>query len=280
MKVRAVLTILAMVLWTLPLLPVQIAAVAFGRRELAERVPVLYHRGLAWLLRVHVRTVGALSTTRPTLFVINHVSWLDIVVLDTLIRASYVTKMEVGEWPIFGTLARLQRCVFIERKAARSRDQKDQMQVRLEAGDSLILFPEGTSADGMRILPFKSTFFALAEKRVNGEPLVVQPVSLAYAELNGLPVGRRWMSRFAWVGDQALVPHLWQFLCSGPSTAEVTFHPPVTIDQFASRKEMAAWCQQVVARGLSASLSGRRLPPLDPPGRPAAMAAPLPVPAA
>lgn len=278
MKLRAVLTIILMVLWTLPLLPVQIAAVAFGWRDLAERIPVLYHSGLARLLRLRVRTVGTMSPDRPTLFVINHVSWLDIVVLDTLIRASYVTKMEVGEWPIFGTLARLQRCVFIERKAARSRDQKDQMLVRLEAGDNLILFPEGTSADGMRILPFKSTFFALAEKRVNGQPLVVQPVSLAYAELNGLPVGRRWMSRFAWVGDQALVPHLWQFLCSGPSTAEVTFHPPVTIEQFASRKDMAAWCQHVVARGVSATLSGRRPPPLEPPARPAP--APLPAPAA
>lgn len=254
---RATATIILALAWTFVLLPVQMFALRFDRRHLAETIPMVYHRGLAWLLRVRVRPLGPLSSERPTLFVVNHVSWLDIVVLDTLIRGSYVTKSEVMGWPGFGYLAKLQRCVFIERKAHRTKDHKDEMQVRLEQGDNLILFPEGTSSDGMRILPFKSSFFGLAEQTVNGRPLVVQPVSLAYCRLNDMPVGRRLMPLFAWVGDEDLLPHLWRFLRGGPSVAEVVFHPPVTIDRFASRKEMSAHCRAVIARGLSNSLCGR-----------------------
>lgn len=278
--IRAILVLLAVLVWTLVLLPVQIFAVRFSRRELAETIPVVYHRGLAWLMRVKVRTVGEMSRTRPTLFVANHISWLDIVVFDTLIRGSYVTKREVMGWPGFGTLAKLQRCVFIERKAHRTKDHKDEMQVRLEQGDNLILFAEGTSSDGMRILPFKSSFFALAEQPVNGQALTVQPVSIAYCRLNGLPVGRRWMHIFSWTGDESLVPHLWRFLRSGPSVVEVAFHQTVTIDSFASRKDMAAWCQEVVGYGVSAGLTGRPVPNVPLPERPARMAVAAPAAAA
>ncbi len=258
--VRAATTIILMLAWTLVLLPVQIFALRFSRRELAESVPMLYHRGLAWLLRVRVQVRGTMSAERPTLFVVNHVSWLDIVVLDTLVRGSYITKREVMGWPGFGYLAQLQRCLFIERKAHRTRDHKDEMQVRLEEGDNLILFPEGTSSDGMRILPFKSSFFAVAEQHVNGRPLVVQPVSLAYCRLNHMPVGRRLMPLFAWVGNEDLLPHLWRFLRVGSSVAEVVFHSPVTLDSFGSRKELSAHCRAVIAQGVSDSLGGRRRP--------------------
>jgi len=258
--VRAVATLVLVVAWTLLLLPAQMVALRLDPRNLAERIPMLYHRGLAWLLRVRVRPLGVPSAVRPTLFVVNHVSWLDIVVLDTLLRGSYVTKSEVMGWPGFGYLAKLQRCVFIERKAHRTKDHKDEMQIRLEQGDNLILFPEGTSSDGMRILPFKTSFFGLAEQAVNGRPLLVQPVSLAYCRLNNMPVGRRSMPLFAWVGDENLLPHLWRFLRAGPSVAEVVFHPPLTIDRFTSRKEMSAHCRAVIATGLSESLGGRREP--------------------
>jgi 1-acyl-sn-glycerol-3-phosphate acyltransferase len=263
--IRAVAVLLVALAWTLLLVPVQILSVRFRWRQMAEAIPVIYHRGLAWLMRVRVRVVGDMSRRRPTLFVANHVSWLDIIVLDTLIRGSYVTKREVMGWPGFGTLAKLQRCIFIERKAHRTKDHKDEMQVRLEEGDNLILFAEGTSSDGMRILPFKSSFFALAEAPVNGEPLTVQPVSIAYCRLNGLPVGRRWMPIFAWTGDDALVPHLWRFLNAGPSEVEVAFHQPIRIASFASRKELAAWCQTVVGFGVSAGLTGRRIQPIPVP---------------
>lgn len=273
MKLRALTIIVCAVIWTLALLPVQWLALRLRWRATSEAVPMLYHRGLALLLRLKVRDYGTIARDRPILYVANHVSWLDIVVLDTLLKGSFVAKHEVVAWPFFGLLARLQRCVFIERKAHRTKDHKDAMTERLESGDAIILFPEGTSSDGMRLLPFKSAFFSLAERHFDGKPLTVQPVSLAYSRLNGLPVGRRWMSVFAWVGDEDLIPHLWRFLKAGPSEAEVTFHPPVTIDQFPSRKAMAAHCHAVIAHGVSASLSGRRTPAPLPPQQPLPQAA-------
>jgi 1-acyl-sn-glycerol-3-phosphate acyltransferase len=254
--IRAIVVLALATLWTVPLLLLQIVATQL-RWRLAEAIPMLYHRGIVRLLQLKVVRVGTPSPARPTLYVANHVSWLDIIVLDTMVRGSFVAKHEVATWPVFGLFARLQRCVFIERKARRTADHRDEMEVRLEAGDNLILFPEGTSSDGLRLLPFKSAFFVLAEKSFHGKPLVVQPTSIAYHQLNGMPVGRRWMPIFAWVGDENLLPHLWRYLKAGPAEVLVEFHAPVTIDQFASRKALAQHCRETILEAISAAHAGR-----------------------
>lgn len=257
MTARAIFTMVVFLLWTALLIPLQMLLIRI-RSPLRRSLPHFYHRSVAWLLRVKVRRIGAPAATAPVLFVCNHISWLDIVVLSTVTRASFIAKREVGAWPFFGTLARLQRTVFVDRDLRhRTAEHRDEMRERLEQGDSLILFPEGTSSDGLRIQTFKSAFFAAAEHPVNGHPVTVQPLSLGYARLNHMPVGRRWMSIFAWVGEEDLVPHLWRFLKSGPSEAVVEFHQPVTMDDFASRKGMAAWCHQRVLEGLSDINAGR-----------------------
>ncbi|HUN49968.1 MAG TPA: lysophospholipid acyltransferase family protein [Candidatus Sulfotelmatobacter sp.] len=261
---RPWVTIALFALWTLPLIPLQMVAVRFGWR-LAERLPVFYHGVVCRILRVQVETRGRIAAQRPVLFVCNHISWIDITVLAKLLPASFVAKHEVAGWPFFGLLARLQRSVFIERRARRTADHRDEMTVRLERGDNLILFPEGTSSDGIHVLPFKSAFFSLAERQVNGRPLTVQPVSIAFARLNNLPVGRRTMPVYAWVGDEDLAPHLWNFLKAGPSTVVVELHPPVTIDQFASRKELALHCRAVIRQGVDRVLTGRPAPTAEAP---------------
>jgi lyso-ornithine lipid O-acyltransferase len=272
MALRAFATLTVFLLWTVLLIPVQMLLLRLGS-PLMRQLPYAYHRTVAWLLRVKVRRVGQPSPARPTLFVSNHISWLDIVVLSAALpQVSFIAKQEVGEWPFFGTLARLQRTVFVERdRRTRTAEHRDEMVERLQQGDRLILFPEGTSSDGLRIHNFKSAFFGMAEQPVHGGHLTVQPVSLGYAKLNHMPVGRRWMRLFAWVGDEDLVPHLWNFLKAGPSEAVVEFHEPVTIDQFNSRKGMAAWCHQRVLEGLSDINAGREMPgPRTPPQKPAA----------
>jgi 1-acyl-sn-glycerol-3-phosphate acyltransferase len=243
-------------LWTLPLMPVQLVLVALGLRG-AAWLPVYYHRVVCYLLGVHVEVRGTPHTKGPTLFASNHVSWLDIPVLSTVAPVSFIAKHEIAGWAFFGWLAKLQRSVFIERKARRTADHRDEMMIRLEKGDNLVLFPEGTSGDGIHVLAYKSAFFALAEKRINGRPLTVQPVSIALSHLDHMPVGRRSMSVYAWVGDQDLLPHLWRFLKSGPTRVVVEFHPPVTIEQFRSRKELCAHCRAETMRGVDSVLTGR-----------------------
>lgn len=262
--IRAVLIIALVVVLYLVLVLPQWWLVRRGSPQ-ATVIPRLFHRAVLWGLGLKIARRGEPSTVRPTLFVSNHVSWIDIMVLGSELEASFVAKHEVDTWPFFGTLARLQRTVFVERRARKTADHRDLMVERLASGDSLILFPEGTSSDGLRILPFKSAFFSLAERRFDDRPLTLQPVSVAYTELCNLPVGRRWSGLFAWIGDQDLMPHLWRFLKAGPAVVTVEYHPPVTIDGFASRKALAAWVQAVVAQGVSDAHSGRITPRPAPP---------------
>ncbi|MBX3456082.1 lysophospholipid acyltransferase family protein [Ferrovibrio sp.] len=258
MSLRAAITAGLFLIFTLPLIPVQMLLLRL-KSPARRTLPTWYHRGVSWLLRLKIRVHGRpYDGGGPVLFVTNHISWLDIVALSTPLPVSFIAKSEVETWPFFGLLARLQRTVFVDRNARqRTAEHRDEMRERLAAGDNLILFPEGTSSDGLRVLPFKSAFFATAEQPVNGKPLVVQPVSLGYAKLNHMPVGRRWMAIFAWLGDEDLLPHLWRYLKAGPAEAVIEFHHPVTIQDFASRKAMAAYCHQVVIEGLSDINAGR-----------------------
>lgn len=242
--------------FTLALIPVQ--AVCLGLRlPLARRLPQWYHRQCTRLLGLAVETRGQPSPTAPTLFVCNHVSYFDITVLGALLPASFVAKAEVARWPFFGLLARLQRTVFVDRSARRAVDQRDEMDRRLDRGDRLILFPEGTSSDGNRVLAFKSALLSVAEQRPGGRALTVQPVSIAYTKLDGLSMGRYLRPYVAWYGDMDLASHIWTAVGLGTIGVEVTFHAPVTIDDFASRKALAEHCRREVARGVAAALSGR-----------------------
>ena len=253
---RAISNLITLLIWTALLLPVQVVAVASKLRA-AESLPMLYHRGVAWIIGMRIEIQGDASPDRPTLFVVNHASWLDITVIDALLKGSFVAKHEVASWPLFGLLAKLQQTVFVERERQRTLQQRDTMVERLRSGQNLVLFPEGTSGDGNHVLPFKSGLFSAAEEKIGERCVTVQPVTIAYVGLNGMPMGRKHRPTFAWYGDMALLPHLWGVLCAGPSTVAVEFHEPVTIASFDSRKALAAHCHDAVAAGLSQALSGR-----------------------
>jgi 1-acyl-sn-glycerol-3-phosphate acyltransferase len=181
----------------------------------------------------------------------NHVSWLDIVVLSSMAPVSFVAKKEVASWPLFGSLARLQRTVFIDRDRRHSTGKaRDDMRERLLAGDMLVLFPEGTSSDGRRVLPFKSSFFGAAE--IDG--VLVEPVSIAYRGQRNLPMNRRLMPSYAWYGDMELASHLLEALSTGPVEVAVTCHPPLSRSGELSRKALARHAEQQVRKGVALAL--------------------------
>ncbi len=263
--------ILAWVALTFSLLPAQIVLVLFRCHRLAARLPRFYHGLVCRMLGIAVERQGVLYTGGPTLFVANHSSYLDIEILGASLPAFFISKSDIASWPLFGWLARLQRTVFIDRKIRSVRVQRDSIERRLAAGDSLVLFPEGTSGDGLHLLPFKSSLFAAVEDAAQRHDVAVQPVSVAYTRLDGMPLGRFYRPFFAWYGDMELAPHLWAVLGLGRLTAVVTFHAPVRARDFASRKELAEYCRRVVASGLEAALSGRAAETsLQPPGHRAA----------
>jgi lyso-ornithine lipid O-acyltransferase len=253
---RACLRMVTYLAVTLPLLPIQALAIFF-KLDLARTLPPAYHRLVCRILGIRVAIQGQLAKSRPLLIVGNHSSYLDIEVFGSLIPGSFVAKAEIARWPFFGWLAKLQRSVFIERRSSKAREHKDEIEKRLLEGDVLILFPEGTSNDGNRILPFRSALFSVAERRIEGEALIVQPVSLAYTRLDGMPMGRSFRPFFAWYGDMELPPHLWRMLGLGVLTVEVIFHEPVTIDRFGTRKALAEECWRIVSEGVATLLVGR-----------------------
>lgn len=247
--------------FTLPLMPVQAAALIF-RAPLSKSLPHWYHRGCCKIQGLKVELRGRRSRRHPTLYVANHVSYFDISVFSALVPVSFIAKSEVARWPLFGWLAKLQRTVFVERRPRRVADQRDVILQRLQTGDDLVLFAEGTSGDGNRVLPFKSALFSVAEQEGLESPLVIQPVSIAYTRLDGLPMGRYLRPLFAWYGDMELLSHLLRALGMGLVTVVVEFHPPVTMAQFGSRKALSDHCQAVIAQGMAAALCGRKTPRL------------------
>lgn len=254
----AILRLIGFLLLTLVCVPIQLVFMAVWP-AMARQFPHQYHRWVCRLLGLEVRVKGCLSPTRPTLFVSNHVSYLDIIVLGGALPGSFISKADVKSWPLFGFLSKLQRTVYIDRNPRQARDHKTEIDRRLAAGDSMILFPEGTSSDGNRTLPFKSALFSVAEKQVDGQPLMVQPVSMAYTHLDGLPLGFHLRPYCSWFGDMGLGPHLLDFSGLGQVRVEIILHDPVTIDQFKNRKQMAKYCQSAVQAGVVASLTGRRM---------------------
>ncbi|MDY0882179.1 lysophospholipid acyltransferase family protein [Dongia soli] len=240
---------------TLPLMPVQLLLVSLGSGG-AARLPLFYHRLCCRIFGFDIRVIGEISTRRPTLYVCNHTSYLDIPVLGSILPASFVAKTEVASWPGFGLLAKLQRTVFVDRRRGTSHQQREQLQERLDAGDNLILFPEGTSNDGNRVLPFRSALLSVAEARPHGQPLTVQPVSISYVGLNGLPLGHGLRPLLAWYGDMTLGGHLWTFCRLGRVRVVVEFHPVTDVTAFPSRKELTRYCLDRVADGVSRAIAG------------------------
>ena len=244
-------------------IPLQTLAVRFNWK-LKEKMPIGYARFLCRLMGIRVETFGRPVRDRGVFLASNHTSYLDTVVLSAVIPVSFVAKSDVAGWPFFGTVAKLVNTVFVEReRRSRTGEQRDKIRERLEEGGTIVLFPEGTSSDGNRVLDFKSALLSAADAMVkleNGQQrrVIVQPVSLAYTRLHGMPMGRQFRPFFAWYGDMDLVPHLWELFRIRPIDAMVHYHPPLTIDQFAGgRKELAAACEKLVAEGVAHALAGR-----------------------
>jgi lyso-ornithine lipid O-acyltransferase len=250
--------------WTLSLMPVQALGLAL-RRRWTRTLPTLYHRWCCRILGFHVRTIGAPTSRRPALFVSNHVSYADITILGALIAGSFIAKTEVAGWPLFGWLAKLQRTVFVDRRARTTPSQRDRITARLSGGDALILFAEGTSSDGNRVLPFKSALFSAAGAMEAIAPIVIQPLSIAYTRLDGIPLGRLLRPYFAWYGTAELMPHLWNMIGLGSLEVVVEFHPVTFFADCGSRKALARYCHARVAGGVAAALSGRPQPLPEPP---------------
>jgi 1-acyl-sn-glycerol-3-phosphate acyltransferase len=234
------------------LIPALLAALVLGR--VPPWLKRAWHRGCCAIFGLEIRVYGEPTLQRATLYVANHVSYFDIVVLGSVLNVPFVAKQEVAGWPVIGLIGKLGQTMFVDRKAARTAGQRDALAARLGAGERLILFAEGTSSSGDRVLPFKSALFGALERGDAGRALRVQPVTIAYTRFRGgLAMGHSLRPLYAWYGDMTLLPHIWSALGLPGAEVEVRFHPPVSASDFASRKALARHAEQEVAGGLAAA---------------------------
>ena len=198
-----------------------------------------------WLCNIEVKVNGN-SNEFSSVYACNHVSWLDILVLQSILNISFVAKSEVKRWPIFGFLARIADTVFIDRRKMAALDQQIDLTGALDSGQTLCLFPEGTSTDGSHVLPFKSSLFEvfISLHQKNCQPILVQPVSLVYHHLDeDNKVG------FGWWGDMSLIGHIYEVAANVKlGRVEVNFESPIDSKKIGDRKKLALAAELAVKR--------------------------------
>ena len=217
-------------------------------------------RPIAWvwflalqkLTGVELRVVGRPRRAGTTLYVANHVSYLDIIALGRVLDGLFVAKSEISAWPGIGWLARLGGTVFVRRSVVHARLQCNELTGIINSRANVILFPEGTSGLGDKVLPFKSTLFEVPFRVEPGLDLHVQPVAIAYLEVDGSGCRtRRERSLVAWYGKMTLLPHLWRFLSLKGAVVELRFSEPLKPADFSLRRDLANACRDRLAASLA-----------------------------
>ena len=214
-----------------------------GARRWSRR---FWSRFTCWLLgiRVSVSARGAAPFTAcPTLFVANHVSYLDAVIVGSHVDALFTAKSEVDGWPFFGFIARLTGTLFLKRHWRQARVQRDLIAAGMRRGESYVLFPEGTSSNGLGVKPFKTSLLSVAEPWIVDRPVAAQGLTIAYRRLTGSSgasgaYGPANCDLYAWYGDMTFAPHLWEVAKLPGLEVELLFQEPVFSWSVASRKPL------------------------------------------
>lgn len=235
--------------------PAQMILMCFTRGPAAYVLPCLWHKTVCAVFGIKVRITGAPHTGRQTIFVGNHLSYLDIPAIGSVLKASFVAKKDVAGWPVFGFLSKLQQTAFISRARADAAREKNALDAMLCEGKSLILFPEGTSTDGREVLPFKSSLFSIALKDENkSTDLLIQPFTIVMDSVDGKsPQTQEQRDLYAWhiAMDTPMPAHLWRFARSRGAVLRLVFHDPVPAREHEDRKTLAKHCRNTVSNGLS-----------------------------
>lgn len=197
--------------------------------------------------RIIVRSHGHKADLQ-TIFVSNHISWVDIPVLGRLVGAPFVAKSDVAAWPLLGGLARHYGCVFVDRhRRSTVREQASQVRGRIAQAGRVILFPEGTTGLGNSVLPFRSALF---QSVISSAGEMVQPVAICYRGERGEQLSHDRLRQIAWIDDDELLPHALALLRSRPAYVDVYFEEP---RRFVCRKAAAAYCRDLVASRVARS---------------------------
>lgn len=234
------------------LAPLQCAAALLRGGRMPTRLPALFHRLACRVMGVVVDVRGTMPVGQ-TVWIANHLSYLDILAIGSVARCSFVAKDDIRGWPVFGRLARLQDTVFISRTSRRAPAVGQALCAALSRGRSLVVFPEGTTSDGSTVLPFKSSLFEVFVDDGSRIGVTLQPLTVSVESIDDRAVDVANRDLYAYHGDASMGPHLLRFLGTKGASVRLAFHAPLTDDTTASRKTLASAAHRAVASGLAAS---------------------------
>ena len=229
------------------------------RLPLRRWIPCLYHRLILFVIGIRVSVHGVPAGERPLLLVSNHSSWIDILALSSILPLKFIAKSEIAGWPLFGLFAKLQRSVFVDRSRRHATGEVNrEIAARLSEGDPVVLFGEGTSGDGNRVMPFRSALLGAMHQVLGDQGRgFLQPVSISYTRLHGIPMGRQHRAMAAWYGDISLLPHLVRVFRTGAIDVVATFGTPIAVEASADRKTLALLLEAAVRRMNATAIAGR-----------------------
>jgi 1-acyl-sn-glycerol-3-phosphate acyltransferase len=254
-KIGVAFRLLLLGLCSFALVPLQMLALRLGWSAILHVLPAWFHRALLRIFNVRVIERGTPPGRAATIVVSNHVSWLDIPVIGSLHPLSFIAKSEIEGWPVVGFMATLQRSVFIDRQRRKATAEvNDALAHRLVKGEVIVLFAEGTTSDGNRLLPFRSSLVGAAQTALmhdSVERVLMQPLAITYTHRHGLPVTRRDRPFIAWYGDMDLASHLKMFIQGIPLDVVVTWGEPMLFN--GNRKQATAFAEAEVRRALRAA---------------------------
>ena len=198
------------------------------------------------------QTVDGQIMAQNGALVANHSSWLDIFALNGATPLYFVSKSEVASWPGIGLLAKITGTVFIARERKQARAQQNLFEARLRAGHRLVFFPEGTSTDNFRVLPFKSTLFQAFFSDGLRDTLYIQPLSVIYTAPRGQD------PRFyGWWGDMEFGPHALTLLATRQGgSVRIVCHAPIPVRDMTDRKALAQAAEAAVRAGMPEARQG------------------------
>lgn len=207
-------------------------------------VRLLYWMCMA-LLGLRVRLKGELAPG-PALIVANHCSYTDVLAIASLGNIFFTPKSEVRDWPLVGPVVGRFQVLFVDRKPGQTRRTQQMIFAHLRKGGRICVFPEATTSDGRRLLPFKSSLFSLAEQWEGPQPLTVQPVTVVYRSVNGRPMNDEVWPKVAWYGDIDIVRHLLLMFSLRRVEVEALAHPPITLQEGETRKELCRRAEAII----------------------------------
>ena len=246
------LRLIIFLLFTLVLLPFQLVIV-FLIKKYTYIIHYFFHNLSRRIFGIKIRVSGKASTKSPVLFISNHASYLDILILGSLFKTSFVAKKEVAKWPLFGILAKLQNTIFVDRRISSLKSQENQIIEHLNKKNNLVIFPEGTSSDGNKVLPFKSSLFNIFEENLDSK-IFVQTITIVYKKINGIYLNRTDRKDITWHSNMDFVPNIFNVLKKFSIEVEVIFNKEFIPNKKWNRKKIALQCWEKINYNLINSL--------------------------